>query len=116
MHKILFSATIYDNISYGKEDATKVEIEEDLVEAYLILVGGRTGIDSQIGRLLCESVPVDEISITVAAIIEHYLAQREGTDTFSEFAAKHDWSAYSVTDFGLRVAGEGVSSIAGEFV
>ena len=96
--------------------ATKVEIEEDLVEGYHILVGGRTGIDSQIGRLLCESVPVDEISVTVAAIIEHYIAHREGTDTFAEFAAKHDWSVCCVTDFGLKVASEGASSGAGEFV
>ena len=96
--------------------ATKVEIEEEMVEGYHILVGGRTGIDSQIGRLLCESVPAEEIQVTVAAIIEHYLQHRETRASFAEFAAQHDWSAFSVTDPTLMVASNGVSSSAGELV
>lgn len=96
--------------------ATKVEIEEEMVEGYHILVGGRTGIDSQIGRLLCESVPAEEIQVTVAAIIEHYLQHRETRASFAEFAAKYDWSAFRVTDPTLMVASNGVSSSAGELV
>ncbi len=75
--------------------ATKVEIEEEMVEGYHILVGGRTGLDSQIGRLLCESIPMENIPATVAAIIEHYLTLREGSISFAEFAAKHDWSGFN---------------------
>jgi ferredoxin-nitrite reductase len=78
--------------------ATKVEVEEEMVEGYHILVGGRTGIDSQIGRLLCESVPVEAIPIKVAAIIEHYFEHRQPTESFAKFAAGHDWSTFDAGD------------------
>lgn len=77
--------------------ATKVEVEEEMVEGYHILVGGRTGQDAKIGRLLCESIPFDQIPMTVAAIVEHYLQNREPLMSFAEFAAQHDWSAFKVT-------------------
>lgn len=96
--------------------ATKVEVDEDMVEGYHILVGGRTGIDSQIGRLLCKSIPFEEVPVTVAAIIEHYLESRQGTVSFAEFAAKHDWSAFKVHARDRNLASEGISISAGELV
>ncbi len=72
--------------------ATKVEVEEEMVEGYHILVGGRTGMDSKIGRLLCESIPFAKVPATVATIIQHYLDNRQDKNSFAEFAATHDWS------------------------
>ncbi|MDX1929957.1 MAG: NirA family protein [Pirellulaceae bacterium] len=93
--------------------ATKVEIEEEMVEGYHILVGGRTGIDSQIGWLLCESIPFTDVPATVATIIQHYLEHRVGTSSFSEFAASHDWSTIPLVDRGLKLTTESASVTAG---
>ncbi len=77
--------------------ATKVEVLDDLVEGYHVLVGGRTGSDAQIGRLICRSVPAESIPQTVASIIEHYLEHRHQGVSFAEFAATHDWSMFDVS-------------------
>ncbi len=92
--------------------ATKVEIEEEMVEGYHILVGGRTGSDAQIGRLLCESIPSCEINSKVAAVIDYYLEHRQGIESFAKFAATHDWRSFSQAEHGLSLAT--VSSDTGE--
>lgn len=96
--------------------ATKVEIEEEMVEGYHLLVGGRTGMDSQIGRLLFESIPFSEVPATVAAVIEHYLQNRRDKDSFAEFAATHEWSTITLADSRLRFADDNVSVAAREHI
>lgn len=71
--------------------ATKVEVGEEMVEGYHILVGGRTGAQARIGQTLFESVPFEDVPARVAAIIGRYLQHREPHMSFAEFASGHDW-------------------------
>ena len=76
--------------------ATKVEVtideEEEMVEGYHILIGGRTGVDPKIGVKIFESVPFEEVPSRVASLIQYYLDNRTGIESFAEFAASIEWS------------------------
>jgi ferredoxin-nitrite reductase len=71
--------------------ATKVEVGEEMVEGYHILVGGRTGLDAKIGVKLFESIPVDELNSRVGSIVERYLERRLPEQSFADFAKDHVW-------------------------
>lgn len=96
--------------------ATKVEIEEEMVEGYHILVGGRTGLQSRIGQLLYESVPFDEVPEKLASIVQFYLTHRVGKSSFADFALEQDWLQWRDTQATGRLAGTHVASVEGELV
>ncbi len=75
--------------------ATKVEIDEEMVEGYHVLVGGRTGLEPTIGQILYESVPFDQVPWIVGRIVEHYLEQRTKAESFAEFSAAYDWTKFA---------------------
>ncbi len=75
--------------------ATKVAVtideEEEMVEGYHILVGGRTGIDPKIGVKLFDSVVFDDVPARVEALIHFYLDRRHEDETFSSFSKRTAW-------------------------
>lgn len=80
--------------------ATKVAVtideEEEMVEGYHILIGGRTGIDPKIGTKIFDSVAFDDVPSRVAAVIQHYLDNRRTNEAFVDFAARVPYSSESV--------------------
>ncbi len=75
--------------------ATKVEVDEEMMEGYHVLVGGRTGLDPTIGQVLCESVPFDRVPWTIGQIIKHYLEKRAQAESFAEFSMAYDWTKFA---------------------
>lgn len=73
--------------------ATKVEVEDDVVDGYDILVGGGWGARQNIARPVREKVPIDEVPEQVAAIISAYLDQRISDEPFDQFIARQSDSA-----------------------
>ena len=71
--------------------ATKVEVGEDVVDGYHILVGGRTGLDAAIATSLFESVPFEEVPRTVETILEFYGRNRDVDECFADFARRCNW-------------------------
>lgn len=70
-------------------EATKVEVEEEMVEGYHLCVGGGWGAEQGIGRRVFDSLPFDEIPTIVANLLDHYLDARETPDEpFSAFARR----------------------------
>jgi ferredoxin-nitrite reductase len=69
--------------------ATKVEVGDDLVEGYHILLGGSTGIDSRIGTKVHDSVSFERVPQLIEAILENYLANRISGESFADFAARY---------------------------
>lgn len=68
--------------------ATKVEVGEELLDGYHILVGGRTGIDSAIGRKLMESVVFSDVPAVVESILDHYIKNKLSQESFSDFSQR----------------------------
>ena len=61
-------------------EATKVEVNEEVVEGYHVCVGGGWGEQQGIGRRLFESMPFDEVPPAVERLLRHYLAYRSRPD------------------------------------
>lgn len=80
--------------------ATKVAVtiddEEELVEGYHILVGGRTGIDPKIGDKVFDAVPFGDVPARVAVLIQHYLQNRNERELFSDFASRAVWPTENI--------------------
>ena len=76
--------------------ATKVAVtideEEEMVEGYHILIGGRTGVDPKIGIKIFDAVSFDDVPSRVAALIQYYLENRETNESFAEFASHANWT------------------------
>ena len=70
--------------------ATKVEVGEEMVEGYHILVGGRTGIDFAIGKKLFESVVVSALPAAVESILDYYLKNKNERESFADFVQRCD--------------------------
>ena len=70
--------------------ATKVEVGEELVEGYHVLVGGRTGIDFAIGKKLIESVVVSELPAAIESILDYYLKNKNERESFADFVQRCD--------------------------
>jgi len=81
--------------------ATKVAVtindEEEMVDGYHILVGGRTGIDPKIGTKIFDSVVFDEVPSRVATLIQYYFDNRQANESFAEFAARATWPELAVS-------------------
>jgi ferredoxin-nitrite reductase len=87
--------------------ATKVEVGEEMVEGYHILIGGRTGTDFAIGSRLLDSVTIDDLPATVEAILDFYIQNKHEFESFAEFVQrqKFDGDSISRSVAGIRSAG-----------
>ncbi len=81
--------------------ATKVEVGEEMVEGYHILVGGRTGHDPKIGVKLFESIPFEQVPEKISSIIENYLEGRLPNQTFEDYSRNQNWSG-SLTSLSMN--------------
>ena len=70
--------------------ATKVEVGEEMVEGYHVLVGGRTGIDFAIGKGLVESVVSSEVPIVIESILDYYVKNKNEGESFADFSRRCD--------------------------
>ncbi|MGL5097851.1 MAG: NirA family protein, partial [Planctomycetia bacterium] len=67
----------------------KVEVGDQEVEGYKIFIGGGTGTDPKIGRLLEADVPFDEVPGRIEGLLRFYLEERaDENETFRDFAAR----------------------------
>ena len=70
-------------------EATKVEVEEEMIEGYHLCVGGSYGVDRGIGRRLIDAMPFDAIPPAVERLLRHYLAERRAADEpFASFVRR----------------------------
>lgn len=70
-------------------EATKVEVNEEMVDGYHLYVGGGWGAEQSIGRPLIESLPFEEVSETIERLLRHYLDSREsGEEPFAAFVRR----------------------------
>ncbi len=70
--------------------ATKVEVGEEMLEGYHIVVGGRTGIDFAIGKKLFESVAFSDVPAAIESILDHYIKNRNSQESFADFVQRYD--------------------------
>lgn len=73
--------------------ATKVEVGEEMLEGYHILVGGRTGIDFAIGKKLFESVVFSDVPAAIEMILDHYTKNKKRHESFAGFVRRCDLHA-----------------------
>ncbi len=67
--------------------ATKVEVGDDMVEGYDLLVGGGAGPEQKLGRLICPRVVFEDLPPMLLALLT---AWRDGPDeTFQAFTSRH---------------------------
>ncbi len=66
-----------------------VKVGDDMVEGYTIFVGGGAGEGRRLGREILAQVPMDAVPQRVEAMLQAYLAQRRGTESFNDFTARH---------------------------
>jgi ferredoxin-nitrite reductase len=71
--------------------ATKVEVGEEIVDGYHILLGGRTGVDNAIAIKALENIPEANIPSTVERILQCYLEHRSKSESFAEFSKRVSW-------------------------
>lgn len=71
----------------------KVERGDDLVEGYDLHVGGGSGPEQKIGRLIRPKLAQDELGPVVLGLLRSWLAQREPGETFHLFCARQDDAA-----------------------
>jgi ferredoxin-nitrite reductase len=68
----------------------KVELGDDLVEGYSIVVGGGAGAARRIGREIYPALPIAEVPRRVERMLRGYLAhRRDPRESFQDFAARH---------------------------
>jgi len=86
---------------------TKVEVGEEMVEGYHLVVGGGYGAEQGVGRPVAESLPFDDVPPAVERLVRHYLARRASpAEPFSAYARRH-----SVED--LRAVAVATATAAG---
>jgi ferredoxin-nitrite reductase len=81
--------------------ATKVEVGEEMVEGYHILVGGRTGMDNAVGTKIFESLPFADVPAAVESIVDTYVQNKHEGEFFVDFARRADWTALLEVSFPL---------------
>jgi ferredoxin-nitrite reductase len=70
--------------------ATKVEVGEDMVEGYDLLVGGGAGPEQKLGRLIRAKVVFEDLPPMVLALLAAWRDRRiEPNETFQAFTARH---------------------------
>jgi ferredoxin-nitrite reductase len=69
---------------------TNVEVDDDMVEGYQVVVGGGYGSRGRMGRVLFDGVAFDEVPPMVHRILDAYIDKREDKEeSFVDFAARH---------------------------
>jgi ferredoxin-nitrite reductase len=70
--------------------ATKIEQDDDMVEGYDLLVGGGSGPDQRLGRLVRPKVVTADLPPMVLALLTAWQTRRDTPDeTFQSFTARH---------------------------
>ncbi len=70
---------------------TNVEVGDDMVEGYQVVVGGGYGSRGRMGRMLFAGVAFEEIPPLVHRMLDAYLEKRNGKEeSFVDFAARHN--------------------------
>ncbi|WP_171187780.1 NirA family protein [Alienimonas chondri] len=67
---------------------TKVERGEDMVEGYELVVGGGYADKQAVARSLFGEVAFDDIPPLVHNLLQHYVSERNGAESFAEFASR----------------------------
>ncbi|MFA9479582.1 NirA family protein [Phycisphaerales bacterium AB-hyl4] len=73
--------------------ATKVESRpgsDEMVEGYHVYVGGGHGEQANIGRALAADIPHDELPALLERLLQGYMREREGDESFYAFARRHE--------------------------
>jgi len=72
----------------------QVEVEEEMVEGYHLVIGGGWGLEQGAGRPLLDPLPFEKIPPIIERLIVNYLTNRSGPDeSFTAFARRHDVEA-----------------------
>lgn len=71
----------------------KVEVGDELVEGYEIVVGGGYADQQGIARQLFPRVPFDDIPPILERLVAHYLDERDGLESFSSFVNRQSLDA-----------------------
>jgi ferredoxin-nitrite reductase len=66
-------------------EATRVDVDDTMVEGYHLHVGGGWGAGQGIGRRLLESMPFDQVPSAVERLLRHYLEYRNDDESFASF-------------------------------
>ena len=69
--------------------AAKVEIGDDEVEGYRLIVGGGSGKDQMLGREIERSIPADAVAARIETMLRTYLAQRRPGESLHAFTNRH---------------------------
>ncbi len=69
---------------------TKIEVNEEMIDGYDIYLGGGWGSRQQIARPVRMKVPSESVPIVLAEILERYVEQRDGAESFSQFVQRLD--------------------------
>ncbi|MFA7343887.1 MAG: NirA family protein [Terrimicrobiaceae bacterium] len=70
-------------------------------EAYHVFVGGGFGTRQAVGRQVFQAMPFEELRETVARMLDRYMEQREGGESFQAFTCRHDLGTLQVLFGGL---------------
>jgi len=68
---------------------TKVEVGDDLVEGYDVVMGGGAGADQRLARELYRGVPFPDVPGRIERMLRAYLANRREDETFAAFTNRH---------------------------
>lgn len=69
---------------------TKIEVGDDMVDGYHVVVGGGAGAEQKMAREVWQSVSFAELPDRIEGLLSGYLAARRGADeSFQAFAARH---------------------------
>lgn len=71
----------------------KVERGEDLLPGYDIHVGGGSGVEARIGRLIRPAVVAAEVAPLLLNLLRRYLDERAPDEGFQQFCARHESAA-----------------------
>ncbi|WP_424814148.1 NirA family protein [Roseococcus sp. YIM B11640] len=71
----------------------KVESGEDMLPGYDLHLGGGSGPDAKIGRLIRPAVLADDVPPLLLNLLRRYLGLREEGEGFQPFCARHDDAA-----------------------
>ena len=67
-----------------------VKVGTDAREGYNIVVGGGTGAQAGIGRDVFKGIAFDEVPRLLERVLQTYLANRQGGESFIEFTRRHE--------------------------
>ena len=69
---------------------TRITLNGESVQAYNVVLGGGTGPEAAIGKLVFSGIPATELPQLLEHMLQVYLQRRNGRETFAEFTRRHD--------------------------